>query len=247
MLETTSSRRTAELPAHIAFRPLTIKDLDQFLRVEQACFDDTEQCTREKAEYRLRACPELSYGVFLREFEEPGDDSVVSIAIDTPDLGPLMPVDQHSRTVKVGIPSGESTLKSETLIAHILATKTKSDRVTDESMEVPELDEQGRKKNKDDPRGHQEDGHTIAIHSLCVDPEYRGRNLATIMLKDYIRRVSAQSVADRIAIIAHKRLVPFYTQFSFVDEGESSVKFAGGGWRDLYVPINDTDPESYAI
>ena len=195
---------TQDLPAHAVIRPLSLKDIDGFLRVEEAAFPAEERCSREKALYRLKVCPELSAGVFLREFRPLADA--------------LSPDGQSSDQ---SLPPPTSCLVSERLVAHILATKMTSEFVTDEAMEIPDLDEYGRALNTHDPRGHHEEGRSIGIHSVAVDPDFQGRSIGTLMLKDYIQRITTQHIADRIVIIAHDSLVPFYKRLDFVDEGPS--------------------------
>jgi ribosomal protein S18 acetylase RimI-like enzyme len=132
----------------------------------------------------------------------------------------------------------QSTLQSEQLIGHIIATKTNAFNVSDSSMEIPELDSYGRIVSPtNDPRGHHEEGRTIAIHSVVVDPDYQGQAIGTTLLKDYIQRMSTLKHADRFALLAHERLIPFYERVGFESKGVSECKFSGGGWYDLQAPL----------
>jgi predicted N-acetyltransferase YhbS len=113
------------------------------------------------------------------------------------------------------------------LLGHILATKTDSSTVTDNDMAVPAPGEL-------DPKlGHKEHGRTICIHSLAVLPEYQHRGLGKTLVKAYLQRMEGQGVADRVALIAHDHLTPFYEQFGFVNKGKSAAQFGGGGWYDM--------------
>lgn len=213
---------TQELPEHTVIRPLGIKDLEAFLEVEELGFPPEERCSEEKARYRLTVCPELTAGVFIREFKPVEDDASDS----------------------EGLPPGTSCLVREKLIGHVLATKMESDFVEDVSMELPELDEYYRAKDPNDPRGHKEAGRTIGIHSVVVHPSYQGRSIATLMLRDYIQRLTTQHTADRIALLAHDRLVPFYARLGFIDDGPAkNVTFGGGGWRNLWLPLASDDED----
>lgn len=246
---------TKELPRHSVIRTLTIHDIDALVRNEEAGFPPHERCSKEKMEYRLRVCPELSSGVFIRQFHETGDsesvkqslqnhDSNTTEADESDDHGNATDADTDAPAVKpVTLPPGKSSLVSEKLIAHILATKTTSMFITDESMELPDIDEYGRPKDPNDQRGHREDGRTIGIHSLVVDPDYQGRSVGSILLKDYIQRITTQHIADRISLIAHPELVPFYRRFDFADYGVSQVKFGGGGWHDMSAPLKEEDDD----
>lgn len=211
---------TKELSGKTAIRPLRYEDLDQFLRIEEACFPPAERASREKVQYRLRQCPELSSGVFIRKFEhelEGGDDS---------------------------LPAGESTIEKEILIAHIGATKMRTQIITDEAMEVPsELDKYGRSVDPKDSRGHHEDGRTIGVHSVCVDPEYQGNSIGSIMLRDYIQKMTTAHTADNIAIIVHEKLLPFYEKVGFFDVGFSDVQLAGGGWKNMSIELTEKDED----
>lgn len=81
--------------------------------------------------------------------------------------------------------------------------------------------------------GHEEGGSTIAIHSLAVLPDHQGKQVGSTLLKSYIHRIREAQIADRIAIIAHDHLIPFYESFGFVSHGPSKCQFGGGGWVDL--------------
>lgn len=98
-------------PQHLCIRPLNVRDVPQVLGLEILGFPPNERASALRIEYRLTTCPELCSGLFIREFD----------------------TDAISGTE----PSKHSTIKSETLIGHIIATKMLSDTVVDESMEVP--------------------------------------------------------------------------------------------------------------
>lgn len=105
-------------------------------------------------------------------------------------------------------------------------------------MEIPELDSYGRIVSpNNDPRGHHEEGRTIAIHSVVIDPDYQGQAIGTTLLNDYIQRMSTLKHADRFALLAHERLIPFYERVGFESKGLSECKFSGGGWYDLQAPL----------
>jgi GNAT superfamily N-acetyltransferase len=153
------------------------------------------------------------------------------------------PIEDHEQNSE-GLPPGSSCLVKEKLIGHILATKCDTDFIEDASMEIPELDEYGRAADPTDPRGHKEAGRTIGIHSVVVHPSYRGRSIATLMLRDYIQRLTTQHIADRIALLAHDKLVPFYARLGFIDDGlNKNVTFGGGDWRNMWLPLASDDED----
>ena len=213
-------------------------------------------------------CPELCAGVFIRDFkgsrystdsqeetesppelEESGQSSRPQSS--RPSTGKTIPDNDAEALKKTGEeqPQNElgyyqvrSTEVTERLVGQIIATKTLAPAVTDASMEIPDLDEYMRLKDaENDNRGHHEDGSTVAIHSVVVDPEFQGRSIGSLMLKDYIQRMTSVHVADRFALLAHERLIPFYKQHEFVNQGPSDSTFSGGGWYSLVRPLNDSD------
>ena len=54
-----------------------------------------------------------------------------------------------------------------------------------------------------------------------------------MMLKSYVQRMEASGIGDRIILLAHDELIKFYENSGFRDQGQSEVKFGGGGWNDM--------------
>ena len=129
---------------------------------------------------------------------------------------------------------GSSTTPPTTMLGHVVATRTSAHTVTDKSMELPPNWKVERQSVEDGQAiGHEEFGHTIVIHSLGVLPEHQGKGIGSTLMKAYIHRIREAAIAERIAIICHDHLVPFYTALGFENEGPSDCKFGGGGWSDL--------------
>ena len=84
------------------------------------------------------------------------------------------------------------------LLAMIHGTRTSSTYASNESMSIG---------------SHETDGPTVAIHTLCVHPGWRAKGLGTTILKEFIRRVEAENEVQRIALVAHDKLVPFYERY----------------------------------
>lgn len=243
-------------PQHLCIRPLNITDIAQVLALEIEGFPPHERASALRIEYRLTVCPELCSGLFIREF-----DTELVHESELPD---------------------HSTIKSETLIGHIIGTKMLSSTVTNESMEVPStfistmcnpdesLKEEfkterlkiAEEKHKDDnvdtkeehpatnkttntkKVGHHDSGKTIGIHSVVVSPEYRGKKLASLLLKDYLQKMNQQYVADNIALLSKDKLVTFYSNVGFLDQGISACKFGGETWHDMNAALDhDEDDE----
>lgn len=81
--------------------------------------------------------------------------------------------------------------------------------------------------------GHDEYSGTIAVHSLAVLPEHQGKQVGTTLMKSYIQRIKEASIAERIVLITHDSLIPYYEGFGFENRGPSPCQFGGGGWYDM--------------
>lgn len=87
---------------------------------------------------------------------------------------------------------------------------------------------------KDKPNlGHKTGGRTVALHSLAVLPDLQGRHVGSTLLKGFIQMVKDAKVADRIALLTYKKLVPWYEKFGFENRGRSDATFGGEEWYDL--------------
>lgn len=129
--------------------------------------------------------------------------------------------------------SGAPERKS-VLLGHIVGTKTTSQYVTDDDMKIPSSD------NPDPKLGHKEEGRTVCIHSLAVLPQYQKRGLGKTLVMAYVQRMEQQGVADRLALIAHEELIPYYESLGFENQGKSDAQFGGGGWFSM---IRELRPE----
>jgi ribosomal protein S18 acetylase RimI-like enzyme len=155
--------------------------------------------------YRLTKCQELSFGIFSQ------------------------PTLSEAANAK-----SPATAK---LLAHIIATRTPAPAVTDASMGLPD-DWRARRSSLPRPGenetvGHQEQGGTIAVHSLAVAVDHQGKGLGSLIMKAYMQRIKDSKIADRIALIAHDHLVGFYENLGFTNMGRSACTFGGGGWNNM--------------
>lgn len=171
--------------------------------------------------YRLSKCPELSLGLFSTA--APGD------------LASSSPTYAFSRSPDSILPTRKATL-----IAQVIATKTETLEVTDDSMDVP-LDWSSNH-SVHDQRGHQEQGRTIAIHSVAVIPQFQNRGLGKTVLNSYLQRMESAGIADLVSLLAHDDMIDFYQKLGFQNQGKSPVKFGGGGWNDLRYPFQRPGP-----
>lgn len=105
------------------------------------------------------------------------------------------------------------------LIGHILATKISTERITEAGM--------GKKIEGVENSGHFENSRNIGIHSVVIDPEYRGVHLGHIFLTKYIKYIRQFKLADKILIINKESLIPFYLKVGFENLGLTDCRFAG--------------------
>ncbi|KAI2624375.1 hypothetical protein GGR54DRAFT_596224 [Hypoxylon sp. NC1633] len=207
-------------------RPLSVVDLESCVALENAAFTDpAHRCTREKFEYRLTACPELCHGLFCTVVP----DSVPGFEIDT-----LPP----SHLVETGRNDGARSV----LLAHIVATRSDSEVVTDAAMDYPH--DFRTERHNTSGLGHQGGGPTVCIHSLAVHPKLQGCGLGKLLMISYLQQLRNSDLASRCALICRDYLVPFYKKFGFLHKGESRTSFGGGGWQDMVLTIANLPPYS---
>jgi GNAT superfamily N-acetyltransferase len=84
------------------------------------------------------------------------------------------------------------------LLAMIHGTRTSATYASDGAMEIG---------------GHEPEGSTVGLHTLCVHPGWRAKGLGTLILKEYVKRMESENGVKRVALIAHDELVPFYERY----------------------------------
>ncbi|KAH9908706.1 hypothetical protein F4778DRAFT_359962 [Xylariomycetidae sp. FL2044] len=234
-------------------RPLTLaEDLESCVALEDAAFaNEAHRCSREKFEYRLSTCPELSLGVFCTVAPEKARAAGFEIST----LATANPVE-----------TGRGDGAVSVLMAHIVATRSSDPVVTDAAMDYPR-DFRSRKstaanagagggsssspssssggggrgrdqQHGDDDRGsnavgHQESGKTVCIHSLAVHPKLQGCGLGKLIVKAYLQQAKNSELAERVALICQDYLVNYYKRFGFKHLGKSEATFGGGNWHDM--------------
>lgn len=234
----------ADFPPNLSIRPLTIQDIDQCIALEKAGFPKEERCSPEKFKYRLTVCPELCSGLFIREYGYKYN------AVNLPAVAARLETEQKSKAdgsqgddgdeqdneeaSDEEIPVTLSVVK-ETLIGHIIATKTYSNHITEQSMSLPS--------KEDVTCGHIEQSRYIGVHSLVIDDKWRGKNLGTLLMHDYIQKLSNQDLGSKVVIIAKKNLVSFYEKIGFVNQGKSECEHGGSSWCDLSIDLVPQEDE----
>lgn len=198
---------------HPYTRPLTVADIEAVVALENAAFPDpNERATREKLLYRLSKCGELTLGIF--ETIVPGS----GIKPETLESG--KPVETSRRNGAISV-----------LIGHVIAAKTTTPLATDESMDYPK--DWNSEKPEPSNLGHQEAGRTIVLHSVAVLPQFQGRGIGRILMMAYMQQMNGAGIADRLALIAHEHMTPWYEKLAFTNKGKSICEFGGGGWFDM--------------
>ncbi|CAI5757493.1 unnamed protein product [Candida verbasci] len=227
----------SDFPPNLSIRPLTIEDIDKCIALEQDGFPEEERCSPESLKYRLSVAPELCSGLFIRDYNFKYN------SINLPEVAEKLQK-EHDKEGKDSNTNNEeeddddelpqaTSVTNETLIGHILATKIASDRITNESMQLP---------SKETPKtGHHESSRFIGIHSVVISPAWRKKNLGALLLHDYIQKLSNQDLGDQIIIIVHEDLIPFYEKIGFNNLGESDCKFANTKWFDMSIDLVSVD------
>ncbi|KAF2877351.1 hypothetical protein BDV95DRAFT_625270 [Massariosphaeria phaeospora] len=198
---------------------LSQADLDDCDWLEHAAFEPHEAASREKLEYRLRTCGQLCSGIFSSAYPTTS--------------GPLATL-VKSRTFP-SVDSADSDRK-RLLLGHIIATRFTSPVVTDASMDFPK--DWRTKYQLNPPVGHDEDGDTVCLHSLCVHPNVQGKGLAMVLLRGWIQRIKDSGTGKRIALLCREKLVRFYERAGFKRVGDSTCTFGGGGWIDMVLDFS---------
>jgi GNAT superfamily N-acetyltransferase len=162
--------------------------------------------------YRLTQCPELSLGIFSRPIP--------------------------SEASNAGNPKPK-------LVAHVVATRSPAPSVTDASMDIPPTWKERRSSlpgpDDPEPKGHQDTGGTICVHSLAVLKEHQNKGLGSILMKAYVQRIKDSKIAERVALLAHDPLIKFYVGMGFENMGDSTCTFGGGGWNNMVCLLNEAD------
>ncbi|KAK6384833.1 hypothetical protein LTS17_002396 [Exophiala oligosperma] len=200
---------------HPENQALSVANADECFSVEESVFPPEERASREKFHYRLTRCPELSLGLFTQPTKAEVEDS--------------------------------STPAKRKLMAHIVSTRSPAPCVTEASMKVPSNWRTRRSSlptsTEGEPEGHQETGGTICLHSLAVAPEFQKMGLGTVLMKSYIQRMKDSRCAERIALLAHDHLIPFYTSLGFENMGPSTVTSCGTGWNNMILEFTHDDDD----
>lgn len=188
--------------------------------IDRAFIHPTYLTDHKQIEYRLRTCGELCSGLFTSSY-----------ATTSGPLGNIIKARKFP-----SIDSSDADRK-RVLLAHIIATKTSSRIVTDDAMDFPK--DYQTKYQLAPNTGHNEDGETVCIHSLCVHPDFQGQGFGQVLLRSYVQRIKDAGVAKRVALICREKYVKFYAKSGFLKVGPSKCQYGGGGWIDMVIELEE--------
>jgi GNAT superfamily N-acetyltransferase len=179
------------------------------------------ELTAQQLEYRLRTCGELCSGLFASAYAT--------------SPGPLAALLKARKFPSVDSADAD---RKRLLLGHIVATKHSSPLVTDHSMEFPT---DWRTNYQLTPSvGHNEDGETVCLHSLCVHPDLQAKGIGAVLLRGWTQRIKDAGVAKRIALLCREHLVTWYEKAGFEKVGPSNCQYGGGGWIDMVMEFDKT-------
>lgn len=126
-------------------------------------------------------------------------------------------------------PSASGKAKGRRLIGHICSTQSSLTYYTKESMSV-----------------HVPFSPSICIHSVCLLESYRRKGIGLKMMQEYLARVQqycsteevlSRGKPNRVLLVTHDEVRPFYEQAGFVCKGRSDVVLGKGVWYEMSLEI----------
>jgi len=85
------------------------------------------------------------------------------------------------------------------LLAHIVSTRCRGDTVTDADMDYPK--DWAARGGRSADVGNQEDGRSVAVHSLAVLPQVHGCGIGKTILKSYLQYMHSSGIAEKVTLI----------------------------------------------
>lgn len=84
----------------------------------------------------------------------------------------------------------------------------------------------------DDPALHDEHGAWQMIFSVVTAPQHRGKGCAALLMRQMLADCRADGRRG-VVLTCKERLLPFYAQFGFADEGVSGSTHGGVTWHQM--------------
>jgi GNAT superfamily N-acetyltransferase len=124
---------------------------------------------------------------------------------------------------------------SRTLIGFVCSTLSPAESLTHESMST-----------------HVPNSSTVCIHSVCVAKAHQRKGIGLALLKEYIHRLESRNTDgvkyQRVLLITHEELRPFYESAGFEWVGPSNVVHGSRPWfemrRNLKFPSRTDSPKT---
>ena len=80
---------------------------------------------------------------------------------------------------------------------------------------------------------HSEDGTWQMVFSVCIAPKEQGRGLGHVILQKYIEQVHKNTHCQGLVLTCKERLLKFYAQHDFKDEGLSCSEHGDVQWHQM--------------
>lgn len=90
------------------------------------------------------------------------------------------------------------------------------------------------------PELHDENGMWQMIFGVTTLPEYQGKGYASMLMRRVIDDCSAQG-RKGIVLTCKEKLIPFYEQFGYQNQGLSHSEHGGATWYEMRLLYTDTD------
>jgi ribosomal protein S18 acetylase RimI-like enzyme len=110
--------------------------------------------------------------------------------------------------------------KPRELIGYICSTLSPSKSLTHESMST-----------------HVPSSTSVCIHSACISPPHQRKGIGLGLLREYLSRLSESALYERVLLLAHAELRPFYEKAGFEWVGKSDVVHGSRPWFEMRMII----------
>lgn len=108
--------------------------------------------------------------------------------------------------------------KADEIVGFINGCVTQKRKLIDELYESTKL--------------HDDDAPNQMVFGLAVSPDHQHQGVASLLMDDFIVRAKKQQ-KKLITLTCKERLIPFYEQFGYKNEGESTSAHGGVRWYDM--------------
>jgi guanine nucleotide exchange factor len=88
---------------------------------------------------------------------------------------------------------------------------------------------------------------SVCLHSVCVSPAHRRKNIGSRLLREYISRLESarkngSASYERILLLTHQELRPFYEGVGFEWVGKSEVVHGSRPWFEMRKSLTGSPP-----